>query len=67
VTYKLVKEADGTFWIYDNGLPHSRFGIIPADDEERRVLEAVPDLLNKQLRDVTLMRKAYYLYLMKLW
>jgi hypothetical protein len=67
VTYRLVQEDNGMFWIYDNGLPHSRYGIIPADDEERQVLEAVPDLLNKQPQDLTLKRKAYYLYVTKLW
>jgi hypothetical protein len=67
MTYRLVQEADGTFWIYDNGLRHSRFGIIPEDAEERRVLNAVPDLLNKELDDLLLKRKAYRLYLTKLW
>ena len=68
MTYVLKQEDDGLIYIYRHGVRHSRFGVKPpANEDERKVLEAVPALLNKEKMPEPLMLAAYSLYLHHLW
>lgn len=68
MTYVLEQEVDGLIYIYRHGVRHSRFGVRPpVNEDERKVLEAVPALLNQEKLPEPLMLAAYSLYLHHLW
>lgn len=65
--FRLQRETDELFYVYDGEERYSRYGLAPADDHEREVLEAVPALLNGSLRHTWLTYEALNLYTTKLW
>lgn len=62
-----LQEEGGRFFIYADGARHSRYGISPSDDQERRILEAVPALLNEEPLPLPLKTAAFDMYLSRLW
>jgi hypothetical protein len=62
-----LKAEDGLYYIYEDGVRHSRYGIAPATDQERQILEAVPALLNQDPLPLPLMLAAFSMYLHRLW
>lgn len=62
-----LQVENGLYFVYENGARHSRFGIAPVDDMERKVLEAVPALLNGEKLPLPLKMAAFSMYLHRLW
>ncbi|MGI5274894.1 hypothetical protein ACQEUU_37575 [Nonomuraea sp. CA-218870] len=62
-----LQVENGLYYVYENGGRHSRYGISPSNDQERRVLEAVPALLNQEPLPLPLMKAAFSMYLHRLW
>ncbi|MFI6793697.1 hypothetical protein ACIBG4_40835 [Nonomuraea sp. NPDC050383] len=66
-TYRLVQNGDGWYWIYEGGVRHSRRSVQVTGPDGMKILEAVVDLLNGELKDMRLMLPAFQVYLHYLW